>query len=173
MLETLTNILQPWADFYSASAWLPTAVIAVHIVAMFLGGGIAIGADRRVLQAAPGSSEAFLAVAADLQATHSIVISALAVTVASGAALFASDIGTFWVSLVFWTKMGCLLLLVLNGARMRRTEAELLTNARNTIEMAVAGPDVTGPWHVLRGHAWISLAGWFAIVVLGVVVANV
>ena len=31
-----------------------------------------------------------------------------------------------------------------SGVRMRRTEAELLTNARNTIEMAIAGPDVTG-----------------------------
>jgi hypothetical protein len=173
MLETLTSMLQPWADVYSASAWLPTGVIAVHVVAMFLGGGIAIGADRRVLQAEPGSTEAFLAVAADLRATHSTVISALVVTVASGAALFASDIGTFRGSWVFWTKMACLLALVLNGARMRRTEAELLTNARNTIEMAIAGPDVTGPWHALRGQAWISLAGWFAVVVLGVVVANV
>ncbi|GAB1340998.1 hypothetical protein [Gemmatimonas sp.] len=173
MLDTLTTMLQPWADLYAASAWLPTAVIAVHVVAMFLGGGIAIGADRRVLQAVPGSSEAFLAVAADLHATHRIVIGALAITVASGAALFASDVGTFWGSWVFWTKMACLLVLVLNGVRMRRTEAELLTNARNTIEMAIAGPDVTGPWQALRGEAWTSLAGWFAVVVLGVVVANV
>lgn len=173
MLETLTTLTQPWADYYSASAWLPTALIAVHVLALFVGGGIALGADRRVLQSTPGRSEAYLAAAADLNATHSIVIAALAVTILSGMALFASDVGTFWGSRVFWAKMAALAVLMLNGARMRSTEAQLLANARTTVEMAVAGPQLTGPYETLRTHAWVSVLGWCAIVVLGVVVANI
>lgn len=173
MLETLTTLTQPWADYYSASAWLPTALIAVHVLALFIGGGIALGADRRVLQSTPGRSEAYLAAAADLSATHSIVIGALIITNVSGLALFASDVGTFWGSRVFWAKMATLVVLVVNGARMRSTEAQLISNARNTVEMAVAGPDVTAPYQTLRTHAWVSVAGWCAIVVLGVVVANI
>lgn len=173
MLETLTALTQPWADVFAESSWLPTAVIAVHVLAMFLAGGIAIAADRRVVQATPGSSEAFLAVATDLQATHSIVIAALTVTMLSGVALFTADPGTFWPSRVFWAKMAALLVLVVNGARMRSTESRLLTHARQTREMAVAGPEVTGPWQTLRAHAWMSLLGWFTVVLLGVVVANI
>lgn len=172
MFGTLDTLFQPWADAFSASSWLPIAVVAIHVLAMFLGGGIAIGADRRVLQAVPGTTEAYLAVAADLHGTHRTVIGSLAATITSGIALFASDVGTFWGSWVFWAKMATLLLLVGNGVRMRRTEAALLENARNTIEMAIAGPDVTGPWQALRGQARVSLGGWFAVVLLGVVVAN-
>lgn len=173
MLESLTTLFQPWADLYSASAWLPTAVIAVHVLALFAGGGIAIAADRRVLQARPGTSEGFLAVAEDLRGTHGVVIGALVVMVLSGTALATADIGTFAVSRVFWSKMAAFAVLIGNGAMMRSVEARLLTGARSTIEMSVAGPEVTEPWHGLRRHAWLSLAGWFLVVLLGVVVANV
>lgn len=173
MLESLTAFVQPWSDFYSASAWLPTVVIAVHVLTLFVGGGIALGADRRVLLAAPGSSEGFLAVAEDLRATHGIVISALVFIVVSGVALATADVGTFATSAVFWSKMGTFAALIANGVRMRSTERVLLQNARDTIEMSVAGPEVTGPWGTLRTHAWVSLACWCLIVVLGVVVANI
>lgn len=173
MLETLTTLTQPWADYYAESAWLPTAVIAMHVLALFVGGGIALGADRRVIQSTPGRSEAYLAAAADLSATHSIVIGALVLTNLSGLALFTSDVGTFWGSRVFWAKMATLVVLILNGVRMRSTEARLLANARNTVEMAVAGPELTGPYETLRTHAWVSVLGWCVMVVLGVVVANI
>lgn len=173
MLETLTTLTQPWADYYSASAVLPTLMIAIHVLALFVGGGIALGADRRVLQFAPGRSEAYLTAAEDLRATHGIVIAALVITNLSGLALFTADVGTFWVSPVFWAKMVTLAVLLLNGARMRSTEARLLANTRNTVEVAVAGSDVTEPYRALRTHAWVSVLGWCTIVVLGVVVANI
>ena len=173
MLDVLTAAFQPWADYYAASSWLPTAVIAVHVVALFIGGGIAVGADRRVVLAAPGSSEAYLAIAADLHATHRVVITALALTVMSGVALCTADLGTFWSSRVFWLKMGAIGLLVLNGALMQQVERQVLTNARNTIEMSTAGPEVTEPWLRLRRHASLSLAGWIVVVLLGVLVANI
>jgi len=173
MLEILTTLTQPWADYYSASTWLPTVMIAMHVLALFVGGGIALGADRQVLQSRPSRSDAYLAAAADLHATHRIVIAALVITNLSGVALFTADVGTFWGSPVYWAKMATLAVLMLNGARMRSTEARLLASARNTVELAVAGPDVTEPYQSLRTHAWVSVLGWCTIVVLGVVVANI
>jgi hypothetical protein len=173
VLDTLTTLLQPWADLYSASAWLPTMVIATHVLALFAGGGIAIAADRRVLLARPDRSDGFVAAADELQATHGVVIRALVVMVLSGTALATADIGTFAGSVVFWTKMGAFALLIGNGVMMRSVEARLLTVAREALALPVAGPDVTAAWQGLRRHAWVSLAGWFVVVLLGVVVANV
>lgn len=173
MIDLLTNLFQPWADVYSASAWLPTTVIALHVLALFCGGGIAIAADRRMLLARPGSSEAFLAVAEDLRSTHGIVIGAIVLMVLTGVALATADIGTFAASPVFWGKMAVFAMLMANGVFMRNAETQLLTNARETIEMSVAGPEVTGPWTRLVRHAWVSLAGWFTVVLLGVIVANI
>ena len=178
MLETLTTLTQPWADYYAESAWLPTALIALHVLALFVGGGIALGADRRVLQSTPGHREAYLAAAADLSTTHGIVIGALVLTNLSGLALFTSDVGTFWGSRVFWAKMATLVVLILNGVRMRATEARLLPNAGSAVETGSAGAELTGaelagPSATLRTHAWVSVLGWCLIVVLGVVVANI
>jgi hypothetical protein len=178
MLDTLTTLTQPWADYYAASSWLPTAIIALHVLALFVGGGIALGADRRVLQSTPGHRDAYLATAADLKATHGIVIGALVLTNLSGLALFTSDVGTFWGSRVFWAKMATLVVLILNGVRMRATEARLLPNAGSAVETGSAGAELTGaelagPYATLRTHAWVSVLGWCLIVVLGVVVANI
>lgn len=173
MIDTLSALFQPWADFFAASATVPTVIIAVHVLAMFAGGGIAIAADRRVLYATPGSSEAFLAVAEDLRSTHSVVIGALMVMVTSGVALVTSDFATFAASPVYWSKMGTFVALIANGARLRHTETRMLTNARNTIELSVAGPEVTGPWKSLRMGAWVSLILWCAVVLQGVIVGNV
>ena len=40
MLETLTTLLLPWSELYADSAWIPTTILAVHVLALFAGGGI-------------------------------------------------------------------------------------------------------------------------------------
>lgn len=172
MLETITALFQPWADLYGDSHVLSTSIVALHVLSMFLGGGIAIGADRRVLLAAPGTAEAHRAVAEDLRAQHAVVIGSLALIVLSGLLLAASDVGTFGVSLVFWSKMIAFTLLMGNGWLMRRTEARVVQAAKNTMEFSVVGPDLTLPWGALRRSAWVSLSGWFITVFLGVLLTN-
>lgn len=172
MLDTLTALLQPWADVYADHTALATSIVALHLLAMFVGGGIAIAADRRLLQAAPGSSEAYRAAAADLQAQHSVVIATLAATILTGVALVTSDIGTFAVSRVYWAKMTVFAVLLVNGARMRRTEARLLRAVANTTELSIVGPELALPWGALRQSALVSAACWCTLVILGVVVSN-
>ena len=182
MLETLTTLLLPWSELYADSAWIPTTVLAVHMLALFAGGGIAIAADRRVLLSTPGTREAYQAAAEDLRTTHAIVIGSIAMMVVSGVSLAASDIGTFAVSKVFWAKMATFTLLIANGAFMRRTESRLLaaataataaTAAGVAIDSATQSPSPHVPWAVLKRSAAVSLVSWFGIVLLGVVLSDI
>ena len=176
MLESLTTLLLPWSEFYAASAWIPTTILAVHVLALFAGGGIAISADRRVLLAQPGTREAYQAAAEDLRTTHALVIGALVLMVSSGVALATSDIGTFAVSRVFWAKMTMFVVLIANGAFMRRTESRVLTAATNVgvaIDETTTWPSAQLPWTVLKRSAAVSMVAWFVIVLLGVVLSDI
>ena len=179
MLETLTTLLLPWSELYADSAWIPTTVLAVHMLALFTGGGIAIAADRRVLLSTPSTREAYQAAAEDLRTTHAIVIGSIAIMVVSGVSLAASDIGTFAVSKVFWAKMATFTVLIANGAFMRRTESRVLaaataaTAAGVAIDPTTQSPSPHVPWAVLKRSAAVSLISWFGIVLLGVVLSDI
>lgn len=179
MLETLTTLLLPWSELYADSAWIPTTVLAVHMLALFTGGGIAIAADRRVLLSTPSTREAYQAAAEDLRTTHAIVIGSIAIMVVSGVSLAASDIGTFAVSKVFWAKMAMFTVLITNGAFMRRTESRVLAAATAATAAGVAIDPTTQsasphvPWAVLKRSAAVSLVSWFGIVLLGVVLSDI
>ena len=176
MLETLTTLLLPWSELYADSAWIPTTVLAVHMLALFTGGGIAIAADRRVLLSTPSTREAYQAAAEDLRTTHAIVIGSIAMMVVSGVSLAASDLGTFAVSKVFWAKMATFTVLIANGAFMRRTESRVLaaaTDAGVAIDKTTQWPSPHLPWAVLKRSATVSLVSWFGIVLLGVVLSDI
>jgi hypothetical protein len=176
MLETLTTLLLPWSELYADSAWIPTTILAVHVLALFAGGGIAIAADRRVLLSTPGTREAYQAAAEDLRTTHAIVIGSLVMMVASGVALATSDLGTFAVSKVFWAKMATFAVLIANGAYMRRTESRVLTAATDAgvaIDKTTQWPSPHLPWAVLKRSATVSLVSWFVVVLLGVVLSDI
>ena len=176
MLETLTTLLQPWSELYADSTWIPTTMLAVHVLALFAGGGIAIAADRRVLLATPGTREAYLAAAEDLRATHAIVIGSIGMMVLSGIAMAASDIGTFAVSKVFWAKMATFTVLIANGMYMRLTESRMLTAASDAgvaLDQTTQWPSPHLPWAVLKRSATVSLIAWFTVVLLGVVLSDI
>jgi uncharacterized membrane protein len=163
MVDLLATALQPWADLFAESTWLSTALITLHVVAMFLAGGVAVGADRQLLITRSGE-QASSALLPMLSATHGWVIAALAVTNLSGIALATADIATYAVSWAFWAKMGTLLLLLANGVRMRRIEA--------AAERDGEAEGALSPMPALRRSAQLSFAGWVVIVVLGVVISN-
>ncbi|MCE2902246.1 MAG: hypothetical protein ACK6DP_12675 [Gemmatimonas sp.] len=176
MLDTLTTLLQPWADYYAASGVLPTATIAMHLLAILGGGGIAIGTDRQVLRTTIADPQALLATADQLRGAHGVVIGSLAVIVVSGLALAAADLGTFSTQPVFWVKMAAFAGLLANGSVMRRTESRVLAMVQPVTDTPERPPAVTPAmttaWNTLRRGAWGSLAGWFVIMLLGVLVAN-
>ena len=174
VLEQVVAVAKPWAEVFADNPVLSTGVIAAHIVSMFVAGGMAISADRAILRSKPGTADAVRAVVADLSTTHSVVIGGLASTAFTGFALLASDVGTFAVSRVFWSKMAVITLLLLNGLRMRRAEQQVLGSLEGvpirTTEMAVPFPKKE--WGGIRNAAGTSLVAWLVIVVLGVVLTN-
>ncbi len=167
-------LVQPWADLYANNTLLATSVIALHLMSMFIAGGMAIAADRAILRSKPGTADAVRAVVADLSTAHSVVIGWLVSTIASGLLLLTSDLGTFAVSRVYWIKMSAFVLLILNGLRMQRAERGVMGSLKGipirTTEMPVPFPQQQ--WSGIRGSAAVSLALWLIIVLLGVVLTN-
>ena len=160
--NALIQLFQPWNDFYSHSKPAETIVLFLHIGGMLLAGGLAISADRGTLRALRLTGDNRIAHMKELAAVHRWVITGLVIVASSGVALLASDIETFWGSWIFWTKMALVVLLLLNGLMMTRTERSLETEAGET----------SPHWGALRRSATASLALWFTITLAGVALAN-
>jgi uncharacterized membrane protein len=160
--EALVNLFQPWNDFYSHSKAAETVVQFLHIGGLVMAGGLAIAADRGTLRAMRIAAADRSHYTRELASVHRWVITGLGVVVVSGLALVTSDIESFFGSWIFWTKMGLVVLLLLNGLRMTRIEAELRRDASE------ASPQ----WPRLRRTAITSLALWFVITAFGVSLVN-
>jgi hypothetical protein len=160
--EFLVSLFQPWNDFYSHSKTAATIVIFLHIGGLLLAGGFAIAADRATIRSMGRSPDARAAQLKELATIHRWVITGLAVVIASGAALLASDFETFWGSWIYWLKMALVVVLLVNGLRMTQVE--------NALEL---DPSETSPkWNVLHRTAVTSMVLWFATTFLGVALAN-
>ncbi len=170
LVETAVQLAAPWQSLYDDSTVLSTSIIAVHLTALLVGGGLAIAADRATLRAtgrAVGDRERQLT---ELSAVHRPVIIALAVLFLSGLALTAADLGTFIVSPVYWIKFGFVVLLLGNGAYLRFTEGALrrAADAGHSLDE----PAALGRWRRMRWSSWMSIALWITTLVLGTALVN-
>ena len=163
LMNQLTTLVAPWADFYNASKAVQTTVTFGHFGGMMTAGGFALATDRATLRAASSETSERARHLRELSGIHPIVVGALAVTALSGLLMFAADLQTLAGSLVFWAKMGLISLLLLNGYAMLRTERRLqardLADARD--------------WRRLRTASLVSLGLWFAVVLAGSILPNV
>jgi hypothetical protein len=82
--------------------------------------------------------------------------------------LALSDVKTFGYSPIYWTKMSLVVLLLLNGSVLQRTERKLRAGSLLT--------QSTAPrqrlWSRLRFAAATSMALWTAIVLAGVILVE-
>ena len=160
----LVHLLEPWSHLYSDSKLLPTVIVFAHIAALVFAGGLAVTLDRGTLRAARGASELRWRQLDDLAAAHRLVLFGLALSFVTGVLLFTSDLETYFVSWIFWTKMTLIVLLLGNGYLMTRLESRI----RDTPNAA----DASG-WKRLRASAAISMTLWFVIAFAGVALAEV
>jgi hypothetical protein len=147
--------ISSWAAFYDAHRMVSVTIRYLHLAGLVVGGGTALSADRRILKAARlGPTERSATVAA-LHASHRVVVPALAVVVVTGALMTATDTATFLGSRLFWSKMGLVTLLLLNGAGLLAAE-RAVSRERG------------------RGWAWLGLTSaaslflWLVILFMGV-----
>lgn len=160
--EAIVHLLEPWNHFYSHSKAAETVVQSLHIGGVLMAGGLAIAADRSTLRAlrTPAGDRAFPM--RELAAVHRWVLTGLTIVVISGLGLLTADIETFFGSWIYWTKMGLVVVLLVNGLVITRTEAELR-----------ADPGEHSPhWGRLRARALTSIVLWFVIVMFGVSLVN-
>lgn len=161
LLTQLAAVVAPWADFYNASKVAQTTVTFGHFGGMMTAGGFALAADRSTLRAAAAEPAERARHLSELSTIHPIVVGALAVTALSGLLMFAADLESLAVSLVFWAKIGLIAVLLANGYAMLRTERRL--------ELA---QDDQKLWRRLRLASFASLALWFAVVLAGSILPN-
>jgi hypothetical protein len=165
-LDSVARAVAPWQSLYDRSTAVSTAVMVLHLGALLIAGGLAIAADRATLRALRRPIDERRSPLAELHAVHSPVLLALTVVFASGLLLAAADVPTFAVSLTFWFKMALVVLLLMNGARLRRTERQI------GVAYALGTEAPARLWRSLRRGARLSLALWLLTTAAGTVLTN-
>lgn len=160
--EALIKLLEPWTNLYNDSKLVETLVMFGHVGGLLIAGGIAIATDRGTLRLKDGTDLDRQRHLDEMSVLHRTVVVALVVTLLSGVMLAAADLGTFWASWIYWTKMGLVVLLLANGARMQSIEKRLHADRSG------ASPH----WGSLRGAAVASLILWLTITFAGVALLN-
>lgn len=160
LIESLKHFFAPWQALFSGSKPVEIGVTSVHLLAVLIGGGLAISADRATLRALRGQPLDPTRVIEDLHQTHRPVLIALVALFISGLALATADVETFSHSVVFLVKMSLVTLLLVNGIFLHRAEQSLRR-----------APTVSC-WRRLKLVSWISLTLWMCIVVAGVTLVN-
>lgn len=159
----LLDLVEPWATLYGDSSLLPTFVTFAHIAALVFAGGLAVTLDRGTLRAARGSAEARWRQLKELESAHRLVLTGLALSLATGVLMLAADLETYLPSWIFWTKIGLIAVLLVNGYRMTRVESRIASTPNAADNLG---------WSELRFAATISIVLWFLIAFAGVALVN-
>lgn len=165
LVSWIANLATPWHDLYSDSEWLPVAVVFMHLVALLIGGGLALSADlatMRVVRTDAGDRDRQLRA---LKSTHPLVLAALSLSAATGVLLFLADVEELAQSRIFWTKLLLLGLLAANGFWMMRMERALRL-------LPATDADVSTRWRSLHARAVSSGLLWFALLLCGTILGN-
>ena len=166
MLQAAVELAAPWKDTYDNSTLLATSVIALHLTALLVGGGLAIAADRATLRVPDVAADERQRQVSELGAVHRPVLAALTILFVTGIALTAADLETYIASPVYWIKFAFIVLLLANGLVMTRTERAL--GGRDQLPAPVA----QSLWQRMRWSAWASIALWITTLVLGTALVN-
>ncbi len=162
ILETLEAVLKPWADFYGHSKPVQTGIEFLHVAGLVVGGGFAIASDRLALRALKADLEQKKYMLREFSSIHAPVLYALAMSVTTGVLMLTSDVGTFLVSAVFWTKMALVLLLLVNGYLVKRTGEQLNANP---------SPG-NRAWSRFKLSSIASITLWLSTTLAGVILLN-
>ena len=121
-IHALARPFESWNSLYSHSKVISTTVTTIHVGAMFLGGGLAVAADRTTLRVAASRPEERARQLGEVADVHRPVLIGIVVLFITGIAMMLADLENFLTSPVFWTKIVLVTLLLINGALLQRTD---------------------------------------------------
>jgi cytochrome bd-type quinol oxidase subunit 2 len=156
----VSSLLENWTSFFSNHAVVRTCINFFHIGGLVIGGGCAISADRMTLRAARRSGGERATQLEALRSTHRIVILSLVAVTVSGLLLFAADAENFLHSVFFWTKMGLVVALLVNGVLLTYSERQ-------------AESDAVRGWKWLTVTSTISVVLWMLTTLAGAALPNI
>jgi len=154
-----TGLIGRWAQFYSDQKMVSAGITYVHLAGILLGGGIAVASDRASMRLDPGSSADVTQQLDRLYQVHRLVLIGLGLIVTSGLLMLLADLQTFLPSVLYWTKMGLVALLLGNGYVRLRAERALREGRE--------------AWVVFRRTSAASLVLWFLILLAGTFLTTV
>jgi hypothetical protein len=162
VLAELIRMAEPWAQLYSNTPALQAGTAFAHFGGLLLGGGFAIAADAATVRAARRREPKRRRQLAYIRGIHRVVLVGVSITFVSGLLMFAADGETLAGSVVFWTKMTLVTLLLVNGGVITLIESALRSGAG----------DVEQGWRRMRNAAIRSFTLWFAAVLAGTLLVN-
>ncbi len=165
-MERIVAWCAPWSALFDHSKWISGSVTGVHIMALFIGGGLAVAADRLTLRV-PSNAAARREQLHEVRSVHDIVLVNVILLFVSGVLLAAADVETFLGSPIFWLKLALVVALVVNGAFLTRVERQL--SDRADADASVIHDE---SWSHVRLFAWSSVFLWIATSVVGIVLSN-
>ena len=165
VLQSVAAAAKPWASLYGDLRAVSSTVTFLHLGGLLFAGGLAVSSDRATFRALRGTDEDRSRLLDDLGNAHAWVLAGLSVIFVSGLLLALSDVKTFGKSPIYWTKMSLVVLLLINGALLRRTERKLRAGSLLT----QSTKRMRRLWVRLRFAAATSMALWTAIVLAGVI----
>jgi len=168
VLQTVATVAKPWADLFSDSRAVSSAVTFFHLGGLLFAGGLAVSSDRATFRALRGTEEDKSRLLIELGNAHAWVLAGLSVIFASGLLLALSDVKTFGNSPIYWTKMSLVALLLANGALLQSTEKKL--RAVSLVDPSASR--IKKLWSKLRFAAAASMTLWTAIVLAGVILVE-
>jgi hypothetical protein len=156
----LARTIEWWNEYYGAHQLVSVGIRYLHLAGLVVGGGAALTVDREALGAVRGTASDRQAVLAVLQRSHRVVVPSLALVAVTGVLMTAADLSTFLASRLYWTKMGLVLLLVLNGALLVAAEgAASRGRPSGWTRLGVASAMSVALWLlVLLAGAWLTVA---------------
>ena len=148
----VSQLLARWGHFYGHTP-VRTSVTYLHLLGILVGGGVAVSADRAALGLSPATPD-WSQELARLASVHRWVVGGLALIFASGLLMMFAELNSFATSVVFWTKMGLIALLLGNGYIRMRAETALRQG-------------LAAGWGRFRRTSVASLVLWLVILLFG------
>src|ERR1700736_2049797 len=129
VLDEVVRLAAPWHHLFGRPRPVEMATVGIHVLSMLVAGGLAIAHDRGSLRASGFTDLIRSHHLEELRAVHRPGVVALAICMASGVALFASDVQTYAFSPTFWIKLSLIALLLVNALLMQSSERTLSVSA--------------------------------------------